>query len=355
MYYFDYYPFWLGFFTALGHQVISSPPTHRNLLESGLKCASDDTCLPIKLLAGHLRSFKTVDAVFLPRLVSMEEKTYLCPKILGLPESLLDAMPTGIPLLSVTINWRKGKKEVLKALEELGNEKLGSNKRDIRRAFCEAQEWQKTYESWRRAGMSFSQSIELLEKRLLPATRPGVGLPLVKFKKNNAYSSILAQSLAHTESDALQSENKDFPAIALVGHSYLTYESYANLNLLQKLQNKAKVHLIESVSPEEVDNNLYVLAKKIFWSHARRIFGAGHAYIKDKTIDGIIYLSCFGCGTDSMIQDMLARKARQEHKPYMVLTLDEHSGEAGLVTRLEAFLDMLERRRGRESNISSHG
>ena len=56
-----------------------------------------------------------------------------------------------------------------------------------------------------------------------------------------------------------------------------------------------------------------------------------------------------------MVQEMLARIAREQHKPYMVITLDEHSGEAGLITRLEAFLDMVERRKVHEGNLSTHG
>ena len=117
----------------------------------------------------------------------------------------------------------------------------------------------------------------------------------------------------------------------------------------------ADLKLIEEVEPDVVENSLKGLRKKLFWSHGKRILGAGYSYVVDESIDGVIYLSCFGCGTDSMTQDMLARKAREMRKPYMVLTLDEHSGEAGLVTRLEAFLDMIVRRMKHEDHVSTHG
>ena len=55
-----------------------------------------------------------------------------------------------------------------------------------------------------------------------------------------------------------------------------------------------------------------------------------------------------------MVQDLLARFAREQHKP-MTITLDEHSLKAGLVTRLEAFLDMVERRKVHEGYVSTHG
>ncbi|HWJ02597.1 MAG TPA: hypothetical protein VNU93_02885, partial [Verrucomicrobiae bacterium] len=66
-------------------------------------------------------------------------------------------------------------------------------------------------------------------------------------------------------------------------------------------------------------------------------------------------LSCFGCGPDSMVGDMVERACRRNSKPFMMLTLDEHTGEAGVITRLEAYIDMLKRRQKVEDNLSAHG
>jgi len=41
--------------------------------------------------------------------------------------------------------------------------------------------------------------------------------------------------------------------------------------------------------------------------------------------------------------------------PMLVIKLDEHTGEAGVDTRLEAFIDMLERRTARENYSPAHG
>src|SRR5690606_34530103 len=91
--YYEYYPFWAGFFYKLGIELVTSPVTNREIMEAGLKKAPDETCLPVKILVGHLTVLDKMDGIFLPRLVSMEENTYLCPKILGLPESVLYALP----------------------------------------------------------------------------------------------------------------------------------------------------------------------------------------------------------------------------------------------------------------------
>ncbi|KLU66214.1 hypothetical protein DEAC_c16130 [Desulfosporosinus acididurans] len=335
LFYFDYFPFWAGFFYHLGIEVETSPPTHRQIMEDGLKKTSDETCLPLKLLAGHIQALKDVDAIFLPRMVSMEENTYNCPKFLGIPESLLSAVPPEIPVLSAVINWRKGQRQVLKDLRVLGMQ-LGKSGAEIHRAFLEGHEWQQHYQDSRGRKWDFEEKMREIEY---------VTRQTQKIKPENFSMQV---------SENHQNCQKDLK-ITLIGHSYLVQECYANLNLLQRLREHAEVNLIQHVEREDVEAHLSGLRKKLFWSHAKQIYGAGNKFVEDPTIDGIIYLTCFGCGTDSMVQELLAQKVRKHHKPYMVITLDEHTGEAGLVTRLEAFLDMVERRKVREGYVSAYG
>jgi predicted nucleotide-binding protein (sugar kinase/HSP70/actin superfamily) len=63
------------------------------------------------------------------------------------------------------------------------------------------------------------------------------------------------------------------------------------------------------------------------------------ALIKKKEINGIIYISSFCCGTDSIIIEMI--KNRLGNFPLLVLKIDEQTGEAGYNTRLEAFREVL--------------
>jgi len=334
LFYYDYFPFWAGFFHSLGIEVVTSPPTHRKIMEQGLKKASDETCLPLKLLAGHIQALQAVDAIFLPRMVSVEEDTYNCPKFLGIPESLLPAVPSGIPVLTVTLNWRKGRRQVLKELQIFGLQ-LGKRKAEIRKAFALAEAWQKRYRDSSGEGWDFEETI----REIVSATE--------EVTNSEKSTAIIPTPVLLQDTNQLR--------IALVGHSYLIHEPYANLNLLARLREKAEVELVQHVKQEEVANHLLGLRKKMFWNHAKQIYGAGNKFVMDPRIDGIIYLSCFGCGTDSMVQELLARFAREQHKPYMMITLDEHSGEAGLVTRLEAFLDMVERRQVHEGYLPAHG
>ena len=356
LFYYDYFPFWAGFFHVLGIEVVTSPLTHRKIMEQGLKNASDETCLPLKLLAGHIQALDQVDAIFLPRMVSVEADTYNCPKFLGIPESLLPAVPAGIPVLTVTLNLRQGQRQVLRDLQVLGNQ-LGKGKAEIRKAFTLAQQWQKRYQDSRGESWDFEESIREIEratkslpnsqKDVLPSNETWIERLVAKMSRKVLVPTVPSIPRVVHDTDRMR--------IALVGHSYLTHEGYANLNLLGKLREKAEVELVQHVKQEEIETHLSGLRKKLFWNHAKQIYGAGNKFVTNPKIDGVIYLSCFGCGTDSMVQDLLARFAREQHKPYMTITLDEHSGEAGLVTRLEAFLDMAERRKVHESYVSTHG
>jgi predicted nucleotide-binding protein (sugar kinase/HSP70/actin superfamily) len=70
-------------------------------------------------------------------------------------------------------------------------------------------------------------------------------------------------------------------------------------------------------------------------------------------IDGLIHIAPFNCTPEIVAGSVLPRLARDHDVPLLALSFDEHSGEAGLVTRLEAFVDLLERRARRRGPGSS--
>jgi predicted nucleotide-binding protein (sugar kinase/HSP70/actin superfamily) len=56
---------------------------------------------------------------------------------------------------------------------------------------------------------------------------------------------------------------------------------------------------------------------------------------------GVIQISTFNCGADSMMTERFRRMCKHNGVPYMLLMVDEHTGKAGVDTRLEAFVDSL--------------
>ena len=70
---------------------------------------------------------------------------------------------------------------------------------------------------------------------------------------------------------------------------------------------------------------------------------AGVLLMKEK-VDGIILVSAFPCGPDSMTNELLIRRIKGV--PILTLVLDTQSGMAGIETRLESFLDIIRFQKG---------
>jgi predicted nucleotide-binding protein (sugar kinase/HSP70/actin superfamily) len=128
------------------------------------------------------------------------------------------------------------------------------------------------------------------------------------------------------------------------------------MNLIAHLRSLGcKLVLAEHVNPSDIEANAATLPKRVFWTLGRKMVGSALHFDQNDRIDGIVYLACFGCGPDSLVGEIIER--RIVNKPFIMLTVDEHTGEAGMLTRLEAFVDMIERQRRQavESNLSPHG
>jgi predicted nucleotide-binding protein (sugar kinase/HSP70/actin superfamily) len=117
------------------------------------------------------------------------------------------------------------------------------------------------------------------------------------------------------------------------------------MDMFRKLSDMgARVMTPEMLSPSVIEENLASLERPPYWELAREIAGSALHFLNGHA-DGVIHLVSFECGPDSLLQSLLEFENRQRQDiPYVPLILDEHTGEAGLVTRLEAFIDMIVRR-----------
>jgi len=102
------------------------------------------------------------------------------------------------------------------------------------------------------------------------------------------------------------------------------------------------------LTTEELESAIVRLVGGAYWTYEEEVVGAGGHYLENGA-DGVIGIMAFGCGPDSLMMDMVRRQAvKLRTTPFMNLTIEEHTAEAGVVTRLEAFLDMIYRRKRRE-------
>jgi predicted nucleotide-binding protein (sugar kinase/HSP70/actin superfamily) len=324
--YFIYYPFWHTFFSQLGHEVVLSSTTNRTIVDKGVQEAVNDACIPIKIYHGHVADLiGKADYIFCPRLVSLRKhgdfgtETF-CPKFLGLPDMIRLSIDNLPPVIDVRVDLKKGKHELDNVCAEVGNI-LGSSAAEAKKAQQEALKVQRSYQ-------------KLLGREMLP---------------EEAMKVVLGDS-----KDAFSQPEKPQPemAIAVVGYPYAIYDNYINLGLLDILQKEnIKIVTQDMLGNKTMNRQARTLPKSLFWYFSNRaVYGAMH-FVASHKVDGIIHVTAFACGPDAMVDRLIEIETRKRSNiPYLSLTIDEQTGEAGVRTRIEAFLDMLRYRRDKHEN-----
>lgn len=320
LFYYKYFPLWKTFFEELGAEITVSDATNKRILDAGVKACVDEACLPVKLFHGHvLNLVGRVDCLFIPRFTSISKNEYVCPQFGGLPDTVRHTLKQLPPVIDTEVNLRKSSANSWKAALETGKW-FTSDKQLIKAAYEKAIYEYRKYRDTVRQGE-------------IPFAAPG---------RYSADENAVGEKLL---------------TIAVIGHAYNIYDTHINMNMIQKLQ-KSGIKVITPDMVEEDAINLYtsMLHKPMFWNFGRKALGSVFHLADTGKIDGIIYVMSFGCGIDSFVSDLMERRLRrQADLPFILLTLDEHSGEAGLNTRLEAFIDMIEWRKTDENNISASG
>ena len=133
--------------------------------------------------------------------------------------------------------------------------------------------------------------------------------------------------------------------VAFVGHPYNLFDNDINKDILTLTKNLG-IEIITSdlLSEEEIDRQISDLSKEIYWSSGREIVGALLHFLRGG-VDGVVFLTSFKCGIDALLQEFIKRSLKVQggtSLPFLVLSFDEHTGREGLVTRLEAFRDVIE-------------
>lgn len=292
--YIRYLAFAKTFVEGLGAEAVISPETDKSILDAGVRCCVDEACLPMKVFHGHVRWLRDrCGLILLPRLVGLREREFICPMFCGLPELVKNNIPGLPPLLDAPLYSLGGLQDW--ALQ-IGLQLTGDRDRIIA-ALADARRRQRE-------------------------SRPAPG-------------------------------KADFPlTVGLVGHPYNLHDRFVNMDLIGKLADLGVgARTSEALSPMEIDAPADGLYKKPFWTPAREYYGAAVSFCRKAKADGVIYLSSFSCGIDSVVTELI--KSELGDFPLLILKLDEQTGEAGLETRLEAFADLLRSRRKSAADAAS--
>ncbi|EKD49783.1 MAG: hypothetical protein ACD_63C00051G0005 [uncultured bacterium] len=278
---------WESFFNKLGVEVISSGLTDKEIMREGVKITESESCLPVKIFYGHCKKLisQNVDAIFTPHYISLREKRLGCPKFFAIGDlipAIFDNAPEVIsPLIDVQ------RKNILNTMIVLG--KRFVNKKSV---------------------------LVYAAKKSIEQYKCSIG------KKREELIEKLRSSR---------------PKIVLMSHPYNLYDSYVNSDIAKILKGLG----VESIMIDAIRvTKPYPQEYFFHWDFGIEMLNQVDEVLK-KNIDGGIQLSTFNCGCDSVLKEFIEKKFRMADIPYMSLIIDEHTAEAGMLTRLEAFVDTL--------------
>ena len=324
MSYFTHYPFWHGFFNALGIEVVLSDKTTKEIVSKGAALVVTETCLPVKIYVGHVLNLleKGVDKIFVPSIQSIAPKIYNCSKIRGLPDLIRNIIKRDFKIIEPTLDKSEKDQGLYPFLIESVHCFGITDFEPIKKASKEGWKLYNNFHIMTRSGVSYEKAF-----------------------KNALEGNIV-----------LENNVKEFPiSVAIASHDYNIFDEHACMKIFKKLEKMGvKVYSSINLTDEKKLEGLSTLEQKMYWANELEMNGTAGHYMSDNNIDGLITLTSFGCGPDSLMVEKITRKAKEFSKPLLNLTIDEHTGEAGFITRLEAFIDMLYRKKRKQEVLNNH-
>ena len=288
MLYYRYRVLWETFFKELGCETITSEETNRRILQDGIRYSIDECCLPSKIYMGHVYSLiGKCDYILIPRIASCMEKNDVCVKLNALYDIVTSTFEDA-NILDYNVDAYHGESEK-KAFIRMGR-RLGSG-------------YLHSLSAYKRA-----KKAQLLDDK----------------KKSIMQSRLLEQS------GGLK--------ILMVSHPYNLYDRLIGQPISEYIEKMGGV----CVSADDTDRKASrrksrEISDSLYWIYNKELIGS--IKLLENKIDGIILLTAFPCGPDSLVNELIIRKSLKI--PTINIILDELQGDAGIQTRIESFLDIL--------------
>lgn len=293
--YFKYRYLWKTFFKELKCEILISPETNKKILKNGVNSSIDESCLSAKIYMGHVHYLiDKVDYILIPRVVSFGDNEIVCTKFNAMYDIVNNTF-RNVNLLNYNIDVKEKQGE-FKAYMKMGKV-LGKDPISVAKAYIKAKKVQNYYEK---------QNYERQEQ-LMKTTN--------KLK------------------------------ILVVSHPYNIYDKLIGYPVIKHLESfdVAPIYA-DMANREETTKKSKQISKTLYWTYNKELIGAIGHYIDN--IDGIIFISTFPCGPDSLVNELCIRKIKGI--PMTNIILDELQGEAGMYTRLESFIDIIRERKNRK-------
>ncbi|RPI49203.1 MAG: CoA activase, partial [Deltaproteobacteria bacterium] len=279
-------------------RLVLSPATNAHISKTGIETIMAETCYPMKVSHGHIKELigKT-RYLFLPSIITMptpepSEVGYFCPMVQS--NSYIVRMALGIDpssILSPVIHFKYDLDTIALEISEQIQSKLGVRKAEIKKALYYAMD------------------------------------------KQNQFSS----ELYRKGRKILEDQDPDEPIVIVTGRPYNLYDERLNLRLGQNLSKIGIAALpMDFIDVSSVDLSDF---PSMYWGFGAQILRTAR-FVMERPNYFSLHLTNFGCGPDSFIEHFY--KHIMGDRAYLILELDEHSAVAGVMTRLEAYKNVIE-------------
>ena len=338
-------------FQEIGMELIIPDPNSQRGLERGSSISPEDICLPFKLMVDNLISAweKGADTVIMPATMG--------PCRLG---EYAEVLKVVLDNNGYRYNWilldsisAVGLNELKKRLALIIKDS-NSNSSEIIKAL--------------KGVYTVIKEFEKLEKKARISSgyekQPGRSKEIVnKCRRGLARATSIDQALgilekSHNSLNSIEIDEFKQPIkIILTGEIFTCIDSFGNHNIEEKLMDMG-VSFEKTISIGWwIDNTIinplggYFSNKRFneympycIGGYAKETVSGIYRY-KKQNFDGIIQILPVGCMPEIVAKSVFDGLSRDENLPVLSIVFDEMVGEAGYITRIEAFIDMLMRRK----------
>lgn len=286
--YYRYGVLWKNFFESLGCNVVLSPETNKQIVESGINNTIDECCLSYKIYVGHVLHLSNIcDYILVARVCDYGKKDKVCTRLNGTYDDIKHKIPVE-QILDYDIEYTKWKFPILGFIK-IGF-KFSKNPLKIIYSYIQAKKKQKKY--------NINQ--------------------------------------ANTEKNKLSKTNKK---ILILSHFYNIQDKFISKYITDYLEqnNITPIYSNKLDSKTTKDFSLY-FSQTLYWKYSKEMIGS--LYYSKNLINGIIFISTYPCGIDSLVNNLAILKNKDI--PILNLVIDENITDLSLETKLESFVDILE-------------
>ena len=294
----EYYPLYRAFLQSLGFRVVPSDASNKEIIAKGINAVAGEPCFPIKVAHGHAAQLveRGVDYLLLPGVCDTEQpnpkfrQSHTCPYVMSAPEVIAAALRLdegGPILLRPRLFFKRGERHLRRVFHEIGRE-LGKSPAEVDKAVNDGIA----------ALREFRRKVEARGREVME----GLG--------------------------------EDQRAFVVVGRPYTNYDPGVNMDIGKKIQDLGIVAIPLDFLPIEQED------VSDAWSNAysRQIqnkLAAARLISRDPRLRAVV-LTYFACGPDSFANPFFKDEVGE---PCYIMQVDEHTADAGVITRMEAFAD----------------